>query len=60
MQEHFNMEMPKDPFLARTRKQFDIKQSYDCTPENMTFFKQMRSEDYALIKYIIASENYVG
>lgn len=60
MQEHFNMEMPKDPFLARTRKQFDIKQSYDCTPENMIFFKQMRSEDYALMKYIIASEKYVG
>jgi|TARA_R110002153_G_scaffold7259_1_gene32625 FkbM family methyltransferase len=60
MKTHFNMDMPTDPFLARTRTQFDVKQSYDCTPENLKFFKNMRAQDYELMNYIISSEKYVG
>lgn len=60
MKRLFNVNMPDDPFLARSRKQFNIAQSYDCSSENMKFFKEMRKEDYKLIEYIISGKNYVG
>lgn len=53
MQNHFDIEMPTQPFLARTRKQFDIPQSYDISPGNREYFtKELYSEDYELIEYI--------
>lgn len=58
MKNEYNITMHTDPYIARTREQFDIEQSYDITPENLAWFKQWRSEDYALIEYITQQPYY--
>ncbi len=49
----FNVALPKDPFLKRSRDQFDIEQSYFISDENLEWFKEkFRKDDYVLLDYI--------
>lgn len=58
MQNYFNITMPEDPFLARSRKQFDIEQSYEASANNLDWFiNYFRADDYKLINYI-KQQNY--
>lgn len=53
MGNYFNIEMPTDPFLARTREQFSIEQSYESSDNNLDWFvNQFRVDEYELIEYI--------
>jgi len=49
----FNVDMPDDPFLMRSRSQFDIEQSYNFSTDNINWFvNSFRKKDYELIDYI--------
>jgi hypothetical protein len=52
MKNHYNIDMPKNPFRARSRKQFDFVQSYEVEPDILSRFKQWRQADYQLLDYI--------
>lgn len=53
MKNHFDIDMPTDPFLARNRAQFDIEQSYECSEQNQDWFvNQLHAVDYDLIAHI--------
>ena len=60
MQEQ-DINLPKDPFLSRSRKQFkDINQSYKVSEENKKWFiESLRAEDYKLIDYIRNQPYYI-
>lgn len=48
----FGVLMNHNPYIARTRAQFDISQSYEISEENLEWFKKWRNEDYKLLEYI--------
>ena len=53
LREKFHLDLHTDPFLARSRKQFSIPQSYEVSEENSGWFKDhFKAEDYMLIDYI--------
>ena len=54
MQETFMIQMPRDPFLKRSRDQFpDLDQTYEVSDENKEWFeKTFRRADYKIIEYI--------
>lgn len=52
MKHQFNIDMPTDPFLKRSRELFDTEQSYNISPENLELFKTYRQSDYELLEYI--------
>jgi len=53
MRTMFNVDMPDDPFLMRSRSQFDIEQSYNFSTDNIDWFvNSFRKKDYELIDYI--------
>lgn len=53
MHNYFNITMPDDPFLIRSRKQFDTEQSYESSANNLDWFiNHFRADDYNLIEYI--------
>jgi len=55
---HYNTELPQDAFRKRSRKLFDIEQSYECSPSNTVWFtEEFRKADYKLIEYI-TQQNY--
>jgi FkbM family methyltransferase len=60
MKSHFDIDMPTDPFLARSRDQFGIEQSYQASDQNIHFFKQFRKDDIDLVNYIITRDYYAG
>lgn len=53
--------LPSDPFLSRSRKQFkDINQSYKVSEDNKKWFiENLRAEDYKLIDYIRNQSYYI-
>lgn len=53
-----HIQMPTDPFLARSRAQFDIPQSYEISEQNVKFFRKLYSADYALTEYIKTQPYY--
>ena len=55
----YNIELPTDPFLARSRKQFELEQSYDISPDNLEWFMQWREQDYQLIEYIRKQDYFI-
>jgi len=52
MKNEFNVQMNEDPYIARTRAQFNISQSYEVSEKNLEWFKEWRCEDYKLVEYI--------
>lgn len=53
VKEKFHLDLHTDPFLARTRSQFKISQSYEVSEENSSWFKNhFKVEDYRLVEYI--------
>lgn len=53
MKKIYDIEMPTDPFKKRSRELFNMKQSYDISGANRTWFeREYRREDYELIAYI--------
>lgn len=57
----YHWEMPTDPFLSRSRSQFDIPQSYEISPGNKKWFiEHFRSEDYKLVNYIKTRGYYIS
>jgi hypothetical protein len=46
------LDMPTDPFFARTRALFDLEQSYDVSQENAAWFRTWRKDDYDVLDYI--------
>lgn len=54
----FNIQFPDDPFLSRSRQQFNMKQSYFVSAENTEWFKnEFRKDDYVLLEHI-KQQNY--
>jgi len=53
--------LPQDPFLKRSRKQFpEINQSYSISKENREWFEQeLRADDYKLIEHIRNQSYYI-
>lgn len=59
VENHYRISMTKDPFLRRSRKLFDMPQSYDIDPENLEWFTQVfRRTDYELLDYIKSQRYY--
>lgn len=57
----YDVELPKQPFLRRSRQQFEIPQSYDVDETNTEWFKsQFRKADYELLDYITQQDYYIG
>jgi len=49
----FNLKLPDDPFLKRSRQQFNLEQSYVVSDENIQWFKNIfRKDDYDLLDHI--------
>lgn len=56
----FKLELPEDPFLKRSRQQFNIDQSYYISEENRHWFQNnFRKDDYELLEYIKQQKYYV-
>jgi len=55
----YNIDLPTDPFIARTRSQFDQEQSYDISPDNLEWFMQWRKQDYDLVEYIRKQDYFI-
>lgn len=59
MKDKYNIDMPTEPFKARSRKQFDIPQSYNISADNKKWFtEEFRAKDYELIDYIKNQKYY--
>lgn len=57
----YGVELPKQPFLRRSRQQFQIPQSYDVDETNTEWFKsQFRKADYELLDHIKQQEYYIA
>ena len=53
MRSLFDVDMTNDPFLMRSRSQFDFEQSYNFSTDNINWFvNSFRKNDYELINYI--------
>tara|TARA_B100000683_G_C12418126_1_gene526676 strand:+ start:287 stop:973 length:687 start_codon:yes stop_codon:yes gene_type:complete len=61
MKEVFNIEMPNDPFLKRSRDQFpELNQTYEVSNDNKDWFiKTFRKADYRIIEYIRSRPYYI-
>lgn len=57
--QQYDIELPTDSFVRRTRDQFDMEQSYDISEENLIWFTQWRKQDYELIDYIVQQPYYI-
>lgn len=61
MKEIYDIDIPQDPFQQRSRKLFDLEQSYDISPENLSWFiNKYRHKDYELIDYIKGQEYFLS
>lgn len=57
----YNIDMPTDPFKKRSRKLFNIKQSYDISSDNLKWFRESyRTQDYQLLEHIKNQDYYTG
>lgn len=61
MKSNYGIEMPKDPFLKRSRDQFPtLDQSYEVSEENTKWFmSHFRKADYEVVDYIKQQSYYI-